>query len=316
MTLNETSSETTPANVIVLRSLSGRELIELQGEMIVGRGATCDVLIEEDRLSRKHAKLSVGDGFVSVEDLGSLNGTFVNDSKAEKPLLAKHNDVIRFDTFAYQVFVEADDAATAFDQNAQGELTIQAKTKGFAPPKSWALDDNQSSEGTEFMSADMLSKTPIETSEHSGAASDIANDVPVLVCLSGDMKGKVFKLGARDTLSTWEIGRADDCDICLPDGSISSHHAQLVHDGKRWKLTDLMSANGTFVNGNKGLASYLSSGDKVRFGQAEFLFKLCDTEQPTADIVASPDQRKALTPWVVGAVAFLAAAVILYVALV
>jgi len=312
MTLNETSSEATFDNVIVLRSLGGRERIELQGDMIVGRGTTCDVLIEEERLSRKHAKLSLGDGVVLVEDLGSLNGTFVNDNKADKPLVAKHNDIIRFDTFAYQVFVDVDDAATAFGESVPSEETVEAKTKGFAPPKSWALDDNQSSEGTEFMSVDMLSKPPVETSEHSGGVNGIATDVPVLVCLSGDMNGKVFKLGTRDALSTWEIGRADDCDICLTDNSVSSHHAQLVHDGKRWKLTDLMSANGTFVNGNKGLASYLSSGDKVRFGQAEFLFKLSDTEQ-TAVAAAHSVQGATLTPWIIGAAAFLSAAAILYV---
>jgi len=86
-----TSNETAQTTVIMLKSLAGQDPIELQGKMIVGRGAACDVIIDEERLSRKHACLSVGEGGVLVEDMGSSNGTFVNDIKIDSPTLAKNN---------------------------------------------------------------------------------------------------------------------------------------------------------------------------------------------------------------------------------
>lgn len=316
-----TSNETSQACEILLKSLADDDPIELQGEMIVGRGSTCDVVIEHERLSRQHAKISVGDGAVLVEDMGSTNGTFVNDVRVEGAVLAKHEDVVRFDTFAYQVFVVGgvDSSEPTVDGEAAipVEEVLDAKTQVFTPPKSWALDDNQSADGTQVMSLDMLSKAPA-----SGGSADIDPDfdvdVPVLICLSGEMKGKVFKFNTRDKLTKWEVGRADSCEIQIDDGSVSTNHAQLLHEGQRWKLIDLMSANGTYVNGTKGLTSYLSSGDKVRFGQIEFLFKLsgnADTTDKSARKKQKPESESSglsIPSWAIGLVAFVVTAGVLY----
>jgi serine/threonine protein kinase/pSer/pThr/pTyr-binding forkhead associated (FHA) protein len=44
------------------------------------------------------------------------------------------------------------------------------------------------------------------------------------------------------------IGRGKDCDLVLPEGSVSKRHAEVTHTLGRWLLSDLGSANGTFVN--------------------------------------------------------------------
>jgi predicted component of type VI protein secretion system len=53
---------------------------------------------------------------------------------------------------------------------------------------------------------------------------------------------------------------------------VSARHAQLIHDGGRWRLVNLVSANGIFVNGEKRLTAYLSDGDELRFGMATLKF--------------------------------------------
>lgn len=53
------------------------------GEFVVGRDAACEVRIPSDAVSRRHARLTVGEDAVFIQDLGSANGTFVEEQRAE-----------------------------------------------------------------------------------------------------------------------------------------------------------------------------------------------------------------------------------------
>jgi pSer/pThr/pTyr-binding forkhead associated (FHA) protein len=55
-----------------------RQIPLSSGETLVGRGEECDVVISGALVSRRHARILFDDGEPSVEDLGSMNGTFVN----------------------------------------------------------------------------------------------------------------------------------------------------------------------------------------------------------------------------------------------
>jgi pSer/pThr/pTyr-binding forkhead associated (FHA) protein len=50
-------------------------------EIIIGRSSDLDMVLVEDMVSRKHAKISTDEHSVSIQDLGSTNGTFVNGEK-------------------------------------------------------------------------------------------------------------------------------------------------------------------------------------------------------------------------------------------
>ncbi len=65
-------------------------------EAIVGRGQGNDIVIDSPSMSRQHAKLQKTPGGVYVSDLGSTNKTFVNEIRADFPILLNHNDVVRF----------------------------------------------------------------------------------------------------------------------------------------------------------------------------------------------------------------------------
>lgn len=69
---------------------------------------------------------------------------------------------------------------------------------------------------------------------------------------------------------TLRIGRSPDNDIVVLDPDVSRHHAELRGTAGTYRLVDLASANGTFVNGQRGTDVPLSEGDVVRIGSAKF----------------------------------------------
>ena len=87
-----------------------------------------------------------------------------------------------------------------------------------------------------------------------------------LVLLSEGMTGKTYELKVEKTT----VGRVDDNTFPIPDGSVSSHHAEIVLRGNDIIIRDLNSTNGTFINGTQitGEAP-LKPGQILRLGQVE-----------------------------------------------
>jgi VWFA-related protein len=78
-----------------------------------------------------------------------------------------------------------------------------------------------------------------------------------------------------DVLASTDIGRGTVNQIILQSATVSRQHAKIREEGGEFKLYDLASANGTFVNEAKVLNPVvLKDGDIVRFGEAEFLFRI------------------------------------------
>ncbi len=65
---------------------------------VIGRSSELDMVLVEDMVSRKHAKITWGQGKLNIEDLGSTNGTFVNGEKILKPSRIKEGDRILIGT--------------------------------------------------------------------------------------------------------------------------------------------------------------------------------------------------------------------------
>lgn len=89
-----------------------------------------------------------------------------------------------------------------------------------------------------------------------------------LTGLSSSVSGQSFALGSTRIV----VGRASNCDLQFEDSSVSSEHARLVRDSAGWRVVNLLSTNGTFVNDRKISSSAIRSGDRIRFGRVEFRF--------------------------------------------
>ncbi len=68
----------------------------------IGRDADCEVVLKDPKASRKHCRLTRGEGGFMLEDLGSKNGTFVDGKKITEPMPLKATQTFKVgDTVLY-----------------------------------------------------------------------------------------------------------------------------------------------------------------------------------------------------------------------
>lgn len=76
--INLTTEEGLADLVIVRGPQAGEQFVLDIPEITIGRDPSCEVFLNDRTVSRRHAHLSIRDGRAFLEDLGSLNGTWVN----------------------------------------------------------------------------------------------------------------------------------------------------------------------------------------------------------------------------------------------
>ena len=80
------------------------------------------------------------------------------------------------------------------------------------------------------------------------------------------------------------IGRSPDASIRLVDGGASRQHATIRRDGQLFWVSDLGSANGSFINDVAvSTARALRHGDRVQFGTSNFIFDSEEEEHPPSE---------------------------------
>ena len=101
---------------------------------------------------------------------------------------------------------------------------------------------------------------------------------PKIIVLSEIMRGKNFEL----TGNMYTIGRTDDREICIPDGTISSYHAEIERNGEIYTARDKGSTNGTRINGIRITEQILNNSDILQVGGIELLFDCEEKGNTTA----------------------------------
>ncbi|MGA2750144.1 MAG: AAA family ATPase [Verrucomicrobiota bacterium] len=85
------------------------------------------------------------------------------------------------------------------------------------------------------------------------------------------------------------IGRLEDNDVCVPSGSISSHHAVITRNGEGFQLEDAGSSNGIVVNGRRASSVALQQGLVFALGDVDFIFVNDEVEvAPAPEAVSTP----------------------------
>ena len=91
-----------------------------------------------------------------------------------------------------------------------------------------------------------------------------------LKVISGAEQGRTFPL----SMSTTVIGRGEQADVRIDDDAMSRRHTEASYRNLEFRVRDLDSSNGTFLNGSEVKEYALRNGDKIMAGETLFLFSV------------------------------------------
>jgi hypothetical protein len=125
------------ARSYVLRFISGKYQggefpIAADKQILIGRSSDLDMVLVEDMVSRKHARIAMQGDQIWIEDLGSTNGTFVNGEKIKRARL-KEGDRVLIGTSILKLIAgdaprDGMDAKRELENVAQARRTSQQRT--------------------------------------------------------------------------------------------------------------------------------------------------------------------------------------------
>ena len=258
--------------------VDGKEYSVPASGLVLGRDASCDVVVAQSEVSRRHAEIVPGDDGYTLRDM-SANGLFVNGERVQGSLKLARADVVRLGTEEFRFYADVLQAApkpvepsavtTAVEAAPSSDLlemdllpimsTASVAPAAVPPPMPVPV------------AATALAPIPAPSAP---PAMPVAKDLrPVLAVLEstneGPGKGTQYEL--RSSLG--HVGRGAHNDVRLSDESVSETHAKLQKRDDGWYVVDMDSTNGTYVGGSRVSGERkLEGSPDVRFGGLKFQF--------------------------------------------
>ena len=246
--------------------------VPIRGDVSIGRSQDADVILANEHISRLHARLVERYGAVWLQDFNSANGTRINGHPLIGGARLYHGDFVAFDKIEYQLVGRGADLTPI----ATFEDPLRGTAQRVPAP---AVDT------TEFMAVDdgddMLA--PAVHIEEAGA---------FLIGITEPVEQTIFRLAVGEST----IGRREDLEVPIDDNTVSMAHARIDVRPEGVRLTNLMSTNGTRVNGGDIVSVSLADGDVIRLGRVGLVFK----EVPP-DAIENHPLFKRVKWWVLGA---------------
>jgi hypothetical protein len=101
----------------------------MEREIIIGRSSDLDMVLVEDMVSRKHAKIATAGQQIVIQDLGSTNGTFVNGEKVKKVRLKEGDRILIGTSIIKLVAVNAENQVSEAEARARLESNAARRSQ-------------------------------------------------------------------------------------------------------------------------------------------------------------------------------------------
>lgn len=258
----------------------------------IGRAPQCDLVVDSDQVSSFHCRLAeTREGYV-VSDLQSTNGTFVNGRRITESVPVKPGDKILLAGDVPMPWPKEVMPPTMPVRRLERPVTVRAEvaareiTIGRDPDSDYCVE----LPGVSWNHAKLVIEGERATLEDVGSANgtfigslknrieraDLSRDEVVFLGTHRIEAADLFAAEVRDapveplTIDVERpvvLGRDPSCDRVLKHPMVSWRHARITREGEGYRVEDLGSTNGTFINGDRvSGASSAQAGDLVSLG--------------------------------------------------
>lgn len=205
---------------------------------------SCQLLVEDSAVSRKHVLCQKTSEGIFAENLSATNPLMVNNELVEEPILLRHGDMVKIGETFFRYYAESE-VVHLFDEHT--ETNIPEKSEAAFPTQAPPEELEKDEHGHD---------TIFEEESHEGSRPHLAQvnfDLLetgrwLLKVVSGPNNGAEFSMQSG---SSYVIGTdPNSCDIVFYDNSVSRQHARIsISQDDKLTIEDLKSRNGTRLDG-------------------------------------------------------------------
>ena len=272
------------------------------GAYRIGRSEFCDVVLEGKEVSRSHLEVRVTEASIYITNMSGAGRLKLNGERVETAEV-KDLDQVQIGNYRVIFQIEAqsketkDPIASELPENLESLAAPEAspglpeeapinffgqetpaeevKAESEMPAEPIAPEPMPMGEVREFPVPERSSYSP----SYEGALA-LKEDTQVeskpivakLVFVEGPESGKEVPLEGYEVT----LGRSRKADVFIDDDKLSRKHAKIARMGMGYRLIDLESRNGTYVNGVRVLEHPLSSFDVIEIGRTKIKFLILD----------------------------------------
>ena len=294
---------TTASGGRLVSLVDGKEYAVADGGLVFGRDASCDVVVAQNEVSRRHAEIVIGDDGYLVRDT-SANGLYVNGERVEGSQKLARADVLRIGSEEFRFYADIAAPAPKASVAAPSAAAAPAVAPSVTPVAPTPAPEPRVS-SAELMDMDLLPITPTMPAPVTPPPAPVAPSAPAQQPVAAPMVSKAEVVAPptpvssptvqdpRPVLATLEsmnegpgkgtkyelrtalghVGRGAHNDVRLSDESVSETHAKLQKREDGWYVVDMDSTNGTYVGGSRVSGERKVEGSPdLRFGGMKFRF--------------------------------------------
>lgn len=236
----------------------GEPLPLLKKKLTLGRHPSNDLVIACGSVSGSHCELEFVDGYWCVRDLGSRNGTSVNNVKSPTAKILP-GGVLRVGNKRLRCDYK-EPRGSAVEEKAMSILMELEPDVGGSEPEAVATQPSAVAER----------KIPRRSADSSHGSFTV---MPTSKSTRRYL-GKLVPCGGGDPIPLLEspliVGRRSACDITLKFADVSSRHCTLTWEDGFWVINDAGSRNGIRVNGERVERKVLYPEDRISIASHRF----------------------------------------------